>query len=208
MNTYLPNDRSELILSIIDNIPKLFQVVDLGCNDGSTLLGMARNKNLRHVKYTGVDLIFPKKKIHKDEINFIKCDLNNNIFEIKKIIETADLVLLLDVLEHLHDPEIFLENLSVFMKKNAQLIIIVPNAASIRMIFSLFMNEFPRNKIGFFDSTHRSWFTTNSLKKLVPAKFNVNKLGYIYSKKIIYKILQKIFPTTLSSQFYILIEKV
>ena len=93
------------------------------------------------------------------------------------------------------------------MKKNAQILISIPNASSARKLIAWLKNDFPRDDIGYFDRTHRSWFTTKSIKKIIPKGIYVESIGYIYSKKTIFKLLQKIIPSRLTSQFYVKLSK-
>ena len=202
---YIANDRSELILSLIDKSVNISTMVDLGCNDGATLSGLSFNKSLGAIDYHGIDYQITPSVINNDEITFHVCDLNGDLLEIKDLLKASDLTLLLDVLEHLHKPEQFLEKLSQIIKPGAQLIITVPNASSIRMLYAWLKKDFPRNSIGYFDRTHCSWFTTKSLSSITLSKFNRKKIGYIYSKNPVIKLLQKAFPARLTSQFFVLL---
>ena len=200
---YIPNDRSELIASLLDEHKGIQNVVDLGCNDGATLLGLRLKKSLGKVNFFGVDYTFSHSALLDDKISYHECDLNGELLEIKKLLKVSDLTLLLDVLEHLHKPEQFLKKLSKKMKPKSQLIITVPNASSIRMLYAWVKKDFPRDDIGYFDRTHCSWFTTKSLSKITLSKFHLKKIGFLYSKNIFIKILQKSLPSRLTSQFYV-----
>jgi len=202
---YIPNDRSELILSLIDESINISTVVDLGCNDGATLSGLNFSKSLNLIDCHGVDYEIPSSINNNDEIHFHTCDLNGELLEIKDLLKVSDLTLLLDVLEHLYKPEQFLEKLSRVIKPGSQFIITVPNASSIRMLYAWLKKDFPRNDMGFFDRTHCSWFTEKSLSSITLSKFNHKKIGYIYSKNPAIKLLQKISPVRLASQFFILL---
>ena len=109
---YITNDRSDLILSIIDKNKNIQNVVDLGCNDGATLNGLKNDKSFNAKFYYGVDYSphILKKKI--EGISFLNCDLNGNLSPIKDILYKSRLILLLDVLEHLYHPELFLKKLN------------------------------------------------------------------------------------------------
>lgn len=203
---YVTNDRADLILSLYDKLPQIKVITDLGCMDGATLDGISSTLGTE-ITYYGIDYTVPRKFINSHNFTFIKCDLNLGLHEIKDIVEETDLILILDVLEHLNDPEIFLEKLGKMMKTDAQIVITVPNASSVRKLIAWLKNDFPRNDIGYFDKTHRSWFTTKSIKKLIPPGINVDTVGYVYSKKTIFKIFQKILPSRLTSQFYIKLTK-
>jgi 2-polyprenyl-3-methyl-5-hydroxy-6-metoxy-1,4-benzoquinol methylase len=203
---YITNDRSKLALSLLDDFSSIKVITDLGCMDGATLSGISSFLTL-NTKYYGVDYSLHSTLINSDKINFIKCDLNIELSDIKNIIKETDVLLLLDVLEHLHHPEIFLQHTIQMMKPGAKFIITVPNASSIRKLIAWLKNDFPRNEIGYFDKTHRSWFTTKSIKNLIPKDVRLEKVGFIYSKKTLIKIFQKLLPTRLASQFYIKLTK-
>ena len=188
---YITNDRSDLILSLIDKKFNINTVVDLGCYDEATLLGLKNSKVLNAKHYYGVDYKIASSMSNNETISFYNCDLNGNLSKIKMILEKADLILLLDVLEHLYEPEVFLEKLVNIIKPKSTLIITVPNASSIRMLYAWFKKDFPRNELGYFDRTHRSWFTLKSLLKITLLKLHSKKLGYVYSKKPLIKYSQK-----------------
>ena len=203
---YISNDRSELILSLLDNFSHINVITDLGCMDGATLSGISSSLPGNIIYYV-IDYASPEPKITSDTIIFVKCDLNTHLSKIDEIIKRTDLILLLDVLEHLHHPEVFLKELNEIMKPESQLLIIVPNAASVRKLIAWIKNDFPRNEIGYFDKTHRSWFTTKSIKCLIPPKLSLDRIGYIYSEKTIFRIFQKLLPSRLTSQFYVRLSK-
>jgi glycosyltransferase involved in cell wall biosynthesis len=77
-----------------------------------------------------------------------------------------DAVLLLDVIEHLHDPEVFLERIRTCMDPQASRIIIsTPNIAFILMRFSLLLGQFNYGLRGILDRTHTRLFTFSSLRR-------------------------------------------
>ncbi len=203
---YVTNNRSKLVLSLLDDLSYVKVVTDLGCMDGATLNGIASSLPY-NISYYGVDYSSHPSFINTDNITFVKCDLNIQLSEIRDIIKDTDLILLLDVLEHLHYPETFLEHISKMMKPGAQFLITVPNASSIRKLIAWLKNDFPRNDIGYFDKTHRSWFTTKSIKNSIPRDLKLDKVGFVYSKKVFLKIFQKFMPSRLTSQFYVKLSK-
>jgi 2-polyprenyl-3-methyl-5-hydroxy-6-metoxy-1,4-benzoquinol methylase len=77
-----------------------------------------------------------------------------------------DAVLILDVIEHLHDPEVFLEKIRTCMDPQASRIIIsTPNIAFILMRFSLLLGQFNYGLRGILDRTHTRLFTFSSLRR-------------------------------------------
>ena len=199
---YLTNDRSELIASLLDKNINIRNIVDLGCNDGATLLGLKSRKFLTDVNYHGVDYSPSQFPNLSNDISFHVCDLNGKLLEISDLLKGSDLTLLLDVLEHLHEPEKFLQRLSKILGYKSQLIITVPNASSVRMLYAWLKKDFPRDNHGYFDRTHCSWFTTSSLTKITISKFDIKGIGYLYSKKPLMKMFQKLLPSRLTSQIF------
>ena len=203
---YIKNDRSELIFSLLDDISGIKVITDLGCMDGATLNGMASKMPL-DVDYFGVDHVNSSFDPNSDVVSYKECDLNSNLSELQNILMKTDLLLLLDVLEHLYNPEKFLSDIQKLMKPRSTMVITVPNASSVRKLYAWLINDFPREDIGYFDRTHRSWFTPKSLQKITPEDFYVNKTGYIYSKKVAFSFFQKLLPSRFTSQFFIKITK-
>ena len=203
---YIKNDRSELIFSLLDDFSDINVVTDLGCMDEATLNGMA-SEMPSGISYFGVDNDSSSFEYNHDVVSYIKCDLNTDLSELKNILVKTDLFLLLDVLEHLYNPEKFLIDIQKLMKPRSMMVISVPNASSVRKLHAWLVNDFPREDIGYFDRTHRSWFTPKSLQKITPEDLHVDKVRYLYSKKIILSFLQRLLPSRLTSQFFIKLTK-
>ena len=189
---YITNNRTELVLSLYKKLIHMKVITDLGCMDGATLDGISSAVNSKITCY-GVDYSIPPKLTNSNNFTFIKCDLNLDLDKIKNIIKESDLILILDVLEHLHDPEIFLEKIGKVMKKNAQILISIPNASSARKLIAWLKNDFPRDDIGYFDRTHRSWFTTKSIKKIFPKEFMLNQLVIYTLRKLFLNCYKKLY---------------
>ena len=78
-------------------------ILDIGCNKGE-IGSMLKNKNCN---VSGID-IFDKNQI-KELDNYIQCDLDQSLPELNY--EELDYILILDVIEHLKDPELFMSRL-------------------------------------------------------------------------------------------------
>ncbi len=81
-------------------------------------------------------------------------------------IETCDFVLLLDVIEHMAEPEAFLDRLRTRMSLNpkAELIISTANVAFFITRLMLLLGFFNYSKRGILDLTHTRLFTRSSLR--------------------------------------------
>ncbi|MDA7798289.1 methyltransferase domain-containing protein [bacterium] len=79
-----------------------------------------------------------------------------------------DLILLLDVLEHLSEPEEILAKLSMLLNEKGAILISLPNVRNFRVFWSIFiLGVFPRNKEGIFDGTHLRWFTKKTFLDII-----------------------------------------
>lgn len=116
------------------------EVLDIGCNDGNL-----RNF-LINCKYYGVDL--DKELIHelvKKGIKAKQVDLNKQVLPFKK--EKFAYIVLLDILEHVVNPQKLLSESKERLKEGGRLIITLPNDYHIlnktRFIFNKPLTEDP-----------------------------------------------------------------
>ena len=119
---------------IIDILSKnnFKDIVDIGCGDTDLLTTIRKknlNKNSSSVNYFGIGYEVIKKD---KKINVIKnLDFNNSNWD-KSIINKFDILLIVDVLEHLENPYLFLTQLKTFSRKNSKILLTVPNIHSYR----------------------------------------------------------------------------
>jgi 2-polyprenyl-3-methyl-5-hydroxy-6-metoxy-1,4-benzoquinol methylase len=136
----------------IDNVLPGSKVLDIGCGD--SLVGQELRKKNCHVE--SIDVEDPKEV--KTIKYFTKMDLNIPNPPID--IERFDYVLLLDVLEHLAEPEKFIYHLRVKANgKTPKFIISVPNIGFLMMRIQLLMGRFSYGIRGILDLGHRRLFT-------------------------------------------------
>jgi len=141
---------SEILKLIKENS----NVLDLGCNDGS--VGMMI-KNKKKCNVTGVDKKNYSQCSKLD--NFILHNLNNGPPNIDY--SKFDYIIMLDVIEHLSDPENFIDKLKILLSKNerVELFASTPNVAFFLLRLSLFFGFFNYGKRGILDRTHTRLFT-------------------------------------------------
>ncbi len=144
-------------------------VLELGCNQGY----VSRELKAKGCRVVGCD-VFPLR--HPERVDrFHLLDLNAT----EAIPEASefDVILLLDVLEHLHDPERLLDWLRATAKrKGPRVIITAPNIGFFMMRLQLLAGHFNYGRQGILDLTHRRLFTFRSLRKLcVGAGYRVGR---------------------------------
>jgi 2-polyprenyl-3-methyl-5-hydroxy-6-metoxy-1,4-benzoquinol methylase len=141
----------------------LSRVLEVGAGAGSTL--------------KWIKALHPKSETTAVEINSsLLPELKRNvdipfigpIEETLPQLETYDLILLLDVLEHLSDPTVTLRNLSKHLDKHGQIIVSVPNVAHLSVSIPLLLQRrFQYQDAGILDRTHLRFFVESTAIELL-----------------------------------------
>jgi SAM-dependent methyltransferase len=132
----------------LERVPAGSRVLDIGCAGGYMGAALAREK---HCSVDGVDA-FPA--VEPGLSAFWLHDLNSGLPDLP--FEEYDVVLMLDVLEHLSKPEAFLEDLRRALKLN-------PRAE----VIMLALGYFNYGRRGILDLTHTRLFTFASFRRAV-----------------------------------------
>ena len=135
-------------------------VVDLGCSDGYLSERLAAQKNCT---VFSADLA-PDQSI--PGCSYQTCNLNHDLPEVPW--DNLDVVILLDVIEHLNEPERFLLRLREKLSANrkVQLIVSSGNVCFIVTRMMMFLGEFNYGKRGILDMTHTRLFNGKTLERL------------------------------------------
>jgi glycosyltransferase involved in cell wall biosynthesis len=153
----------------LDAVPDGARVIDLGSGPG----GMARELLGKGCKVTVVDKHPPEGS--PGDVSVFKQDLDDEPrFEVKDY----EYLMLLDVIEHLKDPEIFLDRLrGKFDWSKKVLVLSTPNVAFVAQRVMLLLGQFNYGKAGILDRTHTRLFTFRSLKHLLlDAGFRIKEI--------------------------------
>jgi len=134
-------------------------VVEFGCAAG--YMG-GRLKAEKQCRVTGIDV----EPIAADGAldDFVKHDLDLGPPDINY--ESTDVVLLLDVIEHLRSPEQFVEQLAGKLRPSTTVIVTTGNVGFFVTRFMLLLGKFNYGKRGILDLTHTRLFTFSSLRNL------------------------------------------
>ena len=194
----------------INSIPANSTVLDLACAGG--YIGLELKKKGCYV--TGIDIFDLNKDVILDE--FIKADLNNYLVPDSR---KYNYILMLDIIEHINNPELFVANLkdSFANNLNTTIIISTGNIAFFIQRILLLFGIFNYGERGILDKDHKRLFTFFSLKKLfkqqgfdiinirgVPAPFPLVFKSSFLSKLLlnINTFLIKLSPNLFSFQIY------
>ena len=98
---------------------------------------------------------------------FIKIDLDDKFFP--NLPKKVNIVIALDLIEHLSNPEIFLRNLVNYFEENSEIrfIFSTPNIAFWFCRLNLLFGRFNYGKRGILDLTHKRLFTLKTFRQIL-----------------------------------------
>ena len=160
--TYFNNAR----LDILPLLPEYSEsVLEIGCGNGATLKYLKDRGKCKVT--TGIELTEPAASEAEQHIDITL------IGDAEKIINTLDsdsydTVLCLDILEHLVEPWLMVEQISRVLKKDGLAIASIPNLRTFRVISNLAISgKFDYADTGIMDKTHLRFFTRTSALELL-----------------------------------------
>ncbi|MBK6688889.1 MAG: glycosyltransferase [Deltaproteobacteria bacterium] len=143
----------------LDAVPRGSKVLDIGSGPG----GLAQELEKRGCEVTVVDQHAPSAPIGKTKV--IVQDLEG---ELQFDVHDYDVLLLLDVIEHLKSPEAFLERLRAqFDHDQRTLVLTTPNIAFVVQRLMLALGQFNYGKAGILDRTHTRLFNFRAIEALL-----------------------------------------
>ena len=135
------------------------RVLDLGCGQGYIAKELAK----RAETVVGIDQHVTERK--EGNVHLRRGDLGLGEFPVD--ISQFDQIFILDVIEHLSDPEGFMEKLrQAATRKRPEIIVTTANVAFIITRLMLFFGNFNYGRKGILDRTHTRLFTFRSLREL------------------------------------------
>lgn len=125
-------------------------ILDFGA--GSGIIG-EKLKAKGFSNLSAIDIDPEAKQELKKHYQYVANDLNELQYQ------QYDCILLLDILEHLHNPFTFLQEIANKLNTSGLLLISVPNIAHWSIRLSLFFGFFEYTNRGILDKTHYHFFT-------------------------------------------------
>jgi len=153
----------------IEAIPAGASVLDIGSGPGGVATELTKKDcRVAIVDQFAVTAADPSIEVYQQDLNG----------ELKFGVESYQYLLLLDVLEHLKDPEEFLEALRAkFTHEPKTVIITTANVAFLVQRLMLLFGQFNYGKFGVLDRTHSRLFTLRSLRRLlVDSGFRIKRI--------------------------------
>jgi glycosyltransferase involved in cell wall biosynthesis len=143
----------------LDAVPEGARVLDLGSGPPS----VAKKLQEKGCRVTVVDAVDHGEL--PEGMDAVVQDLNDPLLA---DVKDYDHILLLDIIEHLRDPERFLSDLrNQFDFEPRTVVLSTPNVAFVVQRLMLLMGQFNYGKAGILDRTHTRLFTFASLRRLL-----------------------------------------
>ena len=159
MSEYYRLVRSQ-IMPLLPPMP--MRILDVGCGVGATTGWLkSRYPGSHTIGLEGNCALLPELIRNVDEAHIV--DLNGALPTIEKV----DLVLFLDILEHLVKPEAVLDHIISSMEEHGTVIISLPNVAHMSIAARLFFcGTFDYEEAGILDRTHLRFYYKGSAMEL------------------------------------------
>ena len=143
----------------IESVREGATVLDIGCGQGY----VADEMSPKAKRIVGIDQYV--RESTKPNVEFRKWDLDAEQFPVE--VAEFDQIFMLDVIEHLLDPEVFMEQLrAASAYKRPEIVLTTANIGFFITRFMLFLGHFNYGRKGILDRTHTRLFTFNSLREL------------------------------------------
>lgn len=165
-------DAIKLLQSYIEKHDTFHHILEIGCGSGETAAALM--KLLKPKSYTGIEINPEAARKAKTHIcNVIQGDFNQMITENKlhgMKDKSFDLIVLLDILEHLIDPWEAAKTLSELLSDDGLILCSIPNAGNYYVIKRLIKDKLVYEERGLLDKTHLHFFTLYTIKELFREK--------------------------------------
>ena len=141
------------------------RALDLGCGDGATLKWLKDDGRCQEA--WGLEFIEPAAEVARGVLDHVVLgNIETDTFNFKK--GQFDLILCLDVLEHLRDPWEVTRRVSGWLSSDGVLVVSVPNVRYRTVLAQLaFKGQFEYQESGILDRTHLRFFTRKSAVQLL-----------------------------------------
>lgn len=180
------------IIKHLANIQSSDTVLEIGCEGGNLLSRLPRSRVMVGLDISAAALKDAAKRLGRG-VKLIKADAQKKIPLPK---ESFDVVICSQTLEHVKYPKKIMDNIYHLAKKNARVIISVPNEVFLGQLKKVLMSIWPISKLlaGIEDEQsewHLQTFTDQMVKKLVQPDFQIKSAKKVCNIYLVY-LLKKI----------------
>jgi methionine biosynthesis protein MetW len=145
---------------VLRSIPPGSRVLDVGCDTGrfGEILRREKSCEVHGIERDAAAAAEAARRL--DGVHVGAVDSAEALARFKDF----DVVLFLDVLEHLYDPWAVLKGAIGVLRAGGTLISVVPNIAHLSVVRRLLVGRFDYEEHGMMDRTHLRWFTRKSFR--------------------------------------------
>lgn len=145
------------------------EVLEIGSSNGNL------TKHLAEEKGCAVDIVEINAEAGEQASRFARTgltgpaegDLEGDLWLQKLGDRRYDYIVVLDVLEHLREPETVLLRLKGLLKEDGAIILSVPNMAHNSVLIDMIRDRLHYNELGILDNTHLRFFTQGTLDEMI-----------------------------------------
>jgi GT2 family glycosyltransferase/tetratricopeptide (TPR) repeat protein/MoaA/NifB/PqqE/SkfB family radical SAM enzyme/glycosyltransferase involved in cell wall biosynthesis/2-polyprenyl-3-methyl-5-hydroxy-6-metoxy-1,4-benzoquinol methylase len=185
-DSYFTHPRREAIDLILKHSIPAKRILEAGCASGAT--GKELREAISIDYYVGVEISEQAAGIAKQYLDKVviadieRTDLQKD-HGLKN--EDFDLLLALDVLEHLYDPWDALATLAQFVRDGGHVIASIPNIQNITIIDELIKGKWRYRDEGILDATHLRFFTLEEIERMFAgAGLSIERVERIFNPTI------------------------
>ena len=195
------------VLRLLPSNKNWMSVLEIGCGEGLTLAYLKDNYTVELT--TGVEIDSSAANSAGKRVDRI---FNGSAEDMVStfLSEEFDLILCLDVLEHLYDPWKILRELETKLEPGGFVLASIPNVQHWSVVTKLLAGKWYYTKAGLLDETHIRFFTEKTVHQLFEqAHLNVIKCDGQMGKdiKALDNITLRLFHGFLSYQYFVLAQK-
>lgn len=155
---------------ILSKIGQGSVVLEFGCAAGRMTRYMKESQGCQVYIVECDKTAFDKAKVYAEDG---LCDDILNYQWVKKFLDIEfDVIIFADVLEHLTEPELVLEQASRLLKENGSIFISLPNITHNDILLKAYEERFDYTKTGILDDTHVHFWGLKNIEK-IPEKTNL-----------------------------------
>ena len=158
------SDPEDLYSKIIRMTGRDKDVLDIGCGSGQIGEILTTQFGCR---VTGLEIDAGACSIAKDKLWKVITG-NAESLNLQELLpaHSMDVILCLDVLEHMIDPWTFIKRIKPLLKTDGYFLATIPNAAHASVVLELLAGKFQYRDLGLLDKNHVRFFTLDSVENL------------------------------------------
>ncbi len=187
--------------------PNASKVLEIGCGAGNTLVWL---KNLKRCTWVGgVEMSLEAAALAREKLDAVyPVNVEQNNLPIPE--STLDLILCLDVLEHMIDPWTVVRRLRKLLRPGGALIASIPNVRNQKVLFPLLLSgRWDYTEAGILDKSHLRFFVRDTAIGLIASsglKVDLVKstgLGHSRRSRMVNAVLPSFVKSVFEKQYLI-----